>query len=1408
MEETAALLSSTATKQRLAGVTGLLEQLRKQDVPLESSTELLPHVIHCLRGHNSKIALGSLEILEILVSKSPESTLRLYLKLLWTSLVERLGDSKLQVREKAVDVIVELSVVLDVNMVLDNLKGCMNHKNWRTREQSLHATWRCLEKHDLFKAQQENLFDDVLKLLEDSSKDVRDAAIKALEKFYTFIGSSLLSDMEYKNIRPAHMKMLTERFERLRGASMILSRDAVRVRLLYVNNKIMESRKLTIDDLQSQPYNGAPESINVQSDQLSSILSAYDLQVSASSTSMARYLESVRSRTQNDAKAAVAEGERSPSQTSSSKSFNDHHSSKRTIEKKGNDVTEKELQKQLSVVCEKLKLENKWDQRVGGLKILQRLASRCSKASNSEVALSVLSQGIRTVRELLCQQVSDLRSSVSREACDTIQTLAKSLRDEFNAHAEFCLDSLLKATYVTIQVISTSADSTIKCMIESTSNGYSRVIPKLIECVKSRNQVLRCNAVCYLTLILKKWSFNFLSKHSAMFVPIMPAILQDALGDVRSQSRKCYWALHHLFPNEARNIFSGLDRLTQKNLLDDPSKNTAMITRHLDESLTTASLTHNTDIDRFALRKNAIQPATSIPGAVDLTAEEPTTEKLPRRVLEGSSLSIGAELVEEVPRMIPQGPLRVGLVGRAKSSDLQDNPESTNQTTTRTSTIGPLRIRSAPKSSPSIDSTTESLYTSRQGPSNAGYHTSSQHHSLKAQRVQLAADSQLPQQAENNEGNNGPKRLPLASMPSPPISNASSPRSNKSTIEARNIPQRILPASESEGSKAASLPVTDILEDALRTLESKSWSTRLEAAEYIGTYIQQRVQQIESGGSRDHKLDDRITVAFIKHLNDAHYRVSQGVLKNLLSLLKLSHHTQRLPSHLKSVLPKLFQKFVDTKESIRVVAKENLDYIAMTVDNSTLAAITISILGDGSNMKVKAAMCHYLRELLPGAGGYMKHGTNSSHMRTFLLKIALLMDADVPVSVSSACGELVSVVAQLYGSELNEALGFLSPSKRLVVSKLLHSKNIVLKPTLVQRPQLVASTNSHSTRPYDDDNDNQDMETEDFRPERSRKRAESPSVTISSPARRNNQKRINTTPKDIASQNGENQKMELAQPKSFATAPQINSMNVKVISTQSVPFRTALPARFTVDTHAASLEEILHALEQNNLSETEIKHALYKTLHCIEIESPETWDRCFGRLLLLLVDAATENNIYALKVLQHLVKAQPTRAQMFFELLLQRLIDAIVHQIDVARHLMERILHDLVSQTSDPNLTLLMLIQLDSDREPPTLQVVLRLIKVCLQACERDTFDLSKFLHNNDGTDSLLRMLVRRLGHASSSVRKNAVDCLVAFHFAANDKSHILSKYLATALDDTQLRLVEIFIDRARMERHHIDLSL
>jgi hypothetical protein len=106
-------------------VTDLLEALRSEEGRTGDGAreaELLPLVLPLLRDHNAKITQAALEVVALLVRRAPETAVRALLKPLWLSLAERLGDSKLSVRQTAVDVAVALSEALDVDAVLERLK--------------------------------------------------------------------------------------------------------------------------------------------------------------------------------------------------------------------------------------------------------------------------------------------------------------------------------------------------------------------------------------------------------------------------------------------------------------------------------------------------------------------------------------------------------------------------------------------------------------------------------------------------------------------------------------------------------------------------------------------------------------------------------------------------------------------------------------------------------------------------------------------------------------------------------------------------------------------------------------------------------------------------------------------------------------------------------------------------------------------------------------------------------------------------------------------------------------------------------------------------------------------------------------------------------------------------------------
>lgn len=540
----------------------------------------------------------------------------------------------------------------------------------------------------------------------------------------------------------------------------------------------------------------------------------------------------------------------------------------------------------------------------------------------------------------------------------------------------------------------------------------------------------------------------------------------------------------------------------------------------------------------------------------------PASANGPRRVL-GSTGSFSFDDPidgRSSMRMLSQGPKRIERDSRVKSSD--DGGGSIGKRSGLA--VGPLRVLSTPKASTS--STENTAAAGSDG--------------LKAQRVQVP-DSK-PEQPEADGGRQGerPKRPPVgpaASSSASALSDRSSPRNQRSNLEPD-----IVSASNAKSGLAVTTTARqsgkqqDRVEGALRNLEHSSWSVRMDAIETIGKSLRMQLRTVDldgDGAANDAKVDDRIILAFVKHMNDAHYRVSQTTLSYMLPLLKLAiRQTQQLLPHFRTILSTLFQRVIETKESVRSAAKENLEFIAASMDASTLVGLVVAFLGDGSNMKVKVAVCKYLQTLLPGAGAYMRQSNN--HMRSFLLKLAQLLDGEVPVSLASACGDLISVAVQEFAAEMESIMPVLPPTKRSILGKLLKSRGINLSLVSgITRPSMASgSVNSTKSREVSGD-DNQrveDVVIGDDRPsERSRKRVESPTAN-SSPAL-HLQKRLNTTGTDT-SQNPWRDERALG-----LNAARAGPLVAEERNDPDLVIKIAL-----------------RTLEQNNLSDREHKKALYQ----------------------------------------------------------------------------------------------------------------------------------------------------------------------------------------------------------------------
>ncbi|EQC39146.1 hypothetical protein SDRG_03352 [Saprolegnia diclina VS20] len=637
MERVLSALRSTETKTRLMGVNYVETFLDE-----EGWEEILTALVGCLSDNNAKVTQGSLRMLAKLIQSpsKPTEHIRGFFTLLWGPLKEKLGDSKAPIREAATDVLLCLIEKIGMACVLDRLRFCAGHKNWRIREQVLVCIFMAMER---FRAEpqricQDGLLEMALKLLEDSTKDVRDASLNVIHVLYGIRGESLLLELQSKNLRPAHMRLLMGR----------LGGEEAPVTSASSSTSSQPKRPVATIRPPSYSLPGIP----------------------VAATSPAKAKRSVSFSPPRSAPVVPVCA-----------------------------YTDKEVQQQMTIVLDGLAENQEWTTRVKSLQHLQSLVEKGATQS------AVFATSLKAMRDRICDQVGDLRSTVTREACSTISSMAKALGDAFHPFVDSFIAALLKSVSVTIQIVAVSADSCVKNIIQSTDNGYPKAVPKFIDGARTKNNSIRLHCVEYLTLAWSTWDPMAFDRHTETMAILLPSIIGDAHADVRAAARKCFWAFHAAHPQRANQVLDELDASSRRRVVDE---------------MATAPAAPASNA-RPASRKNALDAPSAavgpIPSTVKTALPQPAVVPLgPRRVFNGSEHEAHASSSQ-----VPSGPLRVPIPVRKqpRTDDRVDEAPRRNQAlrvlNTNTSSVstashyvevaptptygGPLRVEVAPVSS-------------------------------------------------------------------------------------------------------------------------------------------------------------------------------------------------------------------------------------------------------------------------------------------------------------------------------------------------------------------------------------------------------------------------------------------------------------------------------------------------------------------------------------------------------------------------------------------------------------------------------------------------------------------------------------------------------------------------------------
>jgi len=175
---------------------------------------------------------------------------------------------------------------------------------------------------------------------------------------------------------------------------------------------------------------------------------------------------------------------------------------------------------------------------------------------------------LRYLSPQLIEQLTELRSTIVKEACIAVSLLAQKMGSKFEAFALQYLQALIKMVIVKTAIISDAAHVTIKDMLMcvQTKNLLSMFLNGSLD---PKNEQLRKRCCEYILIILNR----AIQEPGMILTTAVPALeksithlLVDGGSDVRLTSRYCFWAYSELAEDAAIKMLYTFTPTTQRNL--------------------------------------------------------------------------------------------------------------------------------------------------------------------------------------------------------------------------------------------------------------------------------------------------------------------------------------------------------------------------------------------------------------------------------------------------------------------------------------------------------------------------------------------------------------------------------------------------------------------------------------------------------------------------------------------------------------------------------------------------------------------------------------------------------------------------------------------------------------------------
>ncbi|XP_050313911.1 CLIP-associating protein 1-A isoform X2 [Anthonomus grandis grandis] len=529
----AAHLNKPDTRFRLQLGQDLLAFLAEPANPItcQDIGQFVDALVPWTHNSNFKVASLGIEVLTFLVDRLGHD-FRPYLQTVLPAIIDRLGDSKDTVREKAQLLILKLLErnVLKPQTLFDKLASSFTHKNAKIREEVLRCLVNTLNEHGAHSLTLSKFIPDIVKLLSDPTSSVRDTAFNTLVDLYKHVGEKLRVDIEKKKlIPPGRWPALEARFDEVKRNG----------ELLPTASKTIEPSADEVDRMSRAP---------LPLKRATSSATSKSKGTPVNPNTVLRRVESLRKFTLPAASGAVDEDifisqfENVPSV----KIFS------------ARDVTD--LFKSIHEILSDPSKD--WNKRVEALKKIRSLV--IAGALNYDEFYV----GLKNLDIALQGSVKDLRSQVVREACITIAYLSQVIGNKFDKIAELLLQQLILLIPNSAKIMGTSGDLTVKFILKNIHS--PRLIPIITSNITtSKSKEVRRSCCEFVEIILNHWPTHPLEKHVALLQDCIKKGVADADPEARVSSRKAFRGFRDHFPEQADFLLQSLEPSYRRALQGD-----------------------------------------------------------------------------------------------------------------------------------------------------------------------------------------------------------------------------------------------------------------------------------------------------------------------------------------------------------------------------------------------------------------------------------------------------------------------------------------------------------------------------------------------------------------------------------------------------------------------------------------------------------------------------------------------------------------------------------------------------------------------------------------------------------------------------------------------------------------------